>query len=116
LFKNIGVVRNGFPQPVDVALIANRNEYEPTFIRENMMFGTPEEVIRKIEFYRSCGVDNYCYGASFGLPFDVQRRSLQLFIAKVMPHFHRRRSPQRECAGIAGDAAAPKPEAEATKM
>jgi alkanesulfonate monooxygenase SsuD/methylene tetrahydromethanopterin reductase-like flavin-dependent oxidoreductase (luciferase family) len=87
LFKNIGTVRNGFPEPVDVSVIANRNEYEPTFIRENMMFGTPEEVVRKLEFYQACGVDNYCYGASFGLPFDVQRRSLQLFISQVMPHF-----------------------------
>jgi flavin-dependent trigonelline monooxygenase, oxygenase component len=116
LFKNIGVVRNGFPEPVDVAAIANRNEYEPTFIRDNMMFGTPEEVIRKIEFYRSCGVDNYCYGASFGLPFHVQRRSLELFITKVMPHFRGRRSPQRECGPLACDAASPEPKAEATKV
>ena len=101
LFKNIGVVRNGFPEPVDVAVIANRSEYEPTFIRENMMFGTPEEVIRKIEFYGSCGVDNYCYGASFGLPFDVQRRSLQLFISKVMPHFRGRGSTPRQSAPAA---------------
>ena len=101
LFKNIGVVRNGFPEPVDVAVIANRSEYEPTFIRENMMFGTPEEVINKIEFYRSCGVDNYCYGASFGLPFDVQRRSLQLFISKVMPHFRGRGSTPRQSAPAA---------------
>ena len=41
LFKNIGVVRNGFPEPVDFSAIANRNEYEPGFVRENMMFGTP---------------------------------------------------------------------------
>jgi hypothetical protein len=32
-------------------------------------------------------VDNYCYGASFGLPFDAQVRSLRLFISDVMPHF-----------------------------
>ena len=68
LFKNIGAVRNGFPVPVDVSVIANRNEYEPSFIRENMMFGTPEEVVRKIRFYEACGVDTYCYGASFGVP------------------------------------------------
>jgi hypothetical protein len=65
-----------------------------------MMFGTPEEVIRKIEFYRSCGVDNYCYGASFGLPFHVQRRSLELFITKVMPHFRGAGSPPR-ATGVA---------------
>jgi alkanesulfonate monooxygenase SsuD/methylene tetrahydromethanopterin reductase-like flavin-dependent oxidoreductase (luciferase family) len=101
LFKNIGVVRNGFPEPVDFAAIANRNEYEPNFVRENMMFGTPDEVVQKIRFYQSCGVDNYCYGASFGLPFEVQRRSLQLFIAEVMPHFRSQEAPKERaaCAG-----------------
>ena len=80
-------MRNGFPEPVDVAAIANRSEYEPGFVRENMMFGTADEVVRKIKFYQACGVDNYCYGASFGLPFDAQVRSLRLFISDVMPHF-----------------------------
>jgi flavin-dependent trigonelline monooxygenase, oxygenase component len=116
LFKNIGVVRNGFPEPVDVAVIANRNEYEPTFIRENMMFGTPEEVIRKIEFYRACGVDNYCYGASFGLPFQVQRRSLELFITKVMPHFLGPTSPQRACSVGGLEAASGERNSEATRV
>src|SRR5262249_19713587 len=37
LVQNHGGGRNRFPEPVDVAAIANRNEYEPTFIRENMM-------------------------------------------------------------------------------
>jgi alkanesulfonate monooxygenase SsuD/methylene tetrahydromethanopterin reductase-like flavin-dependent oxidoreductase (luciferase family) len=97
LFKNIGTVRNGFPVPVDVSVIANRNEYEPSFIRENMMFGTPEEVVRKIKFYQACGVDTYCYGASFGVPFDVQRRSLELFIAEVMPHFRSQEPADKAC-------------------
>jgi flavin-dependent trigonelline monooxygenase, oxygenase component len=87
LFKNVGHVRNGFPEPVDFAAVANRSEYEPGFVQENMMFGTPDEVVRKIRFYQDCGVDNYCYGASFGLPFDAQVRSLRLFISDVMPHF-----------------------------
>ena len=60
------------------------------------MFGTPEEVVRKLEFYQACGVDNYCYGASFGMPFDVQRRSLQLFISQVMPHFRSKEQAVRQ--------------------
>ena len=87
LFKNIGVVRNGFPSPVDYATIANRGEYEPQNIRDNMIFGTPEEVIRKLEFYEECGVQTFCYGASFGLRHEVAKRSLELFIREVMPHF-----------------------------
>jgi hypothetical protein len=32
-------------------------------------------------------VDQFCYGANFGLPHAVARRSLELFITDVMPHF-----------------------------
>jgi alkanesulfonate monooxygenase SsuD/methylene tetrahydromethanopterin reductase-like flavin-dependent oxidoreductase (luciferase family) len=99
LFKNIGVVRNGFPEPVDFATVANRNEYEPGFVQENMMFGTPDEVVRKIKFYQACGVDNFCYGASFGMPFEAQVRSLRLFISDVMPHFREQAPAQERVAG-----------------
>ena len=72
---------------MDLGAVANRDEYEPDFVRENMMFGTPDEVVRKIRFYQACGVDNFCYGASFGLNYEAQLRSLRLFISDVMPHF-----------------------------
>ncbi len=98
LFKNIGAVRNGFPEPVDFAAIANRNEYEPAFVRENMMFGTPDEVAQKIRFYQACGVDNFCYGASFGMPFDAQLRSLRLFISDVIPQFQKKEAPMERAA------------------
>jgi alkanesulfonate monooxygenase SsuD/methylene tetrahydromethanopterin reductase-like flavin-dependent oxidoreductase (luciferase family) len=87
LFRNIGVVRGGFPEPVAFEKIANRGEYEPTNIRECMIFGTPAEVVEKLRLYERCGVDSFCYGASFGLPHEVQKRSLELFIRDVMPHF-----------------------------
>jgi flavin-dependent trigonelline monooxygenase, oxygenase component len=90
LFKNIGVVRMGFPVPIDYAQIANRGEYEAQNVKEYMMFGTPEEVIEKLRFYESCGVDNFCYGASFGLRHDLAKRSLELFIREVMPAFQGR--------------------------
>jgi hypothetical protein len=32
-------------------------------------------------------VDQFCYGASFGLPHETAMRSLDLFITQVMPHF-----------------------------
>ena len=99
LFKNIGAVPNGFPSRWTWA-VANRNEYEPDFVRENMMFGTPDEVVRKIRFYQACGVDNFCYGASFGLDYEAQLRSLRLFISDVMPHF--RSDAPRERAASAG--------------
>jgi len=87
LFRNIGTVNNGFPEPADWAQLANRDDYEPEMIQDSMVFGTPERVIEKLAQYRAAGVDQFCYGASFGLPHDFALRSLELFITEVMPHF-----------------------------
>jgi flavin-dependent trigonelline monooxygenase, oxygenase component len=87
LFRNIGTVDNGFPEPAAWEQIANRDEYKPEMIRDSMVFGTPEQVIAKLKQYQAAGVDQFCYGASFGLPHDVALRSLELFITEVMPHF-----------------------------
>ncbi len=87
LFQNSGGVRDGFPEPVDAALAATRPEYQPDMVRDSMVFGTPDEVVAKLKQYQAVGVDQFCYGASFGLPPAVERRSLELFVTEVMPHF-----------------------------
>jgi flavin-dependent trigonelline monooxygenase, oxygenase component len=87
LFRNIGTVNNGFPEPVDWAQLANRDDYKPETIQDSMVFGTPARVVEKLKQYQAVGVEQFCYGASFGLPHDLAVRSLELFITKVMPHF-----------------------------
>ena len=87
LFRNIGTVDNGFPEPLAWELIANRDEYKPETIRDSMVFGTPEQVVAKLKQYEAVGVDQFCYGASFGLPHGLAMRSLELFITEVMPNF-----------------------------
>jgi len=87
LFQNSGRVRNGFPEPVALAQMAGRAEYQTDTVRDSMVFGTPDEVVAKLRQYEAVGVDQFCYGASFGLPHAVERRSLELFITEVMPHF-----------------------------
>ena len=67
--------------------MVNRNDYRPETIRDSMVFGTPDEVVAKLRQYEAVGVDQFCYGASFGLPHAGERRSLELFITEVMPHF-----------------------------
>jgi flavin-dependent trigonelline monooxygenase, oxygenase component len=52
-----------------------------------MMFGTPEEVVAKLKSYEEAGVEQFCYGANFGLEPAVAMRSLELFVTDVMPHF-----------------------------
>ena len=51
------------------------------------MFGTPDEVIEKLKLYEALGVDEFIYYATFGLGHKEQKRSLDLFINKVMPEF-----------------------------
>lgn len=87
LFKNLGDVDNGFPREIEFAQLANREEYDPEMLHENLMFGTPEEVIGKLRLYEEIGVDHFTYYASLGLGMKEQKRSLELFVNEVMPAF-----------------------------
>lgn len=86
LFKQLGAVTNGFAKEVDLDSLAHRDEYRPETLRENLMFGTPDEVIAKLREYESLGTD-FLYCASYGAPIEAQKSSLRLFIDEVMPAF-----------------------------
>ena len=98
LFKNLGGVRNGFPEEIDDSGLANRAEFDPETLSENLMFGTPGAVIDKLRRYEALGIDYFCYSASYGLPMAEQRRSLQLFIDEVMPAFADSKSQPRRAS------------------
>jgi alkanesulfonate monooxygenase SsuD/methylene tetrahydromethanopterin reductase-like flavin-dependent oxidoreductase (luciferase family) len=87
LFKNLGDVKDGFPKELDLASIANRAEYDPKMLSENLMFGTPDQVIAKLKPYQDLGVDAFIYYASLGLGMKEQKRSLELFCNEVIPAF-----------------------------
>ena len=87
LFQNLGTVTNGFPEPVPYEIVTNRGNYDPAAIRRNLMFGTPDEVIEKLMDYEAAGVDQFCLGLSFNLPFELQKRTLRLWIDEIMPAF-----------------------------
>lgn len=89
LFRNIGTVTNGFTEPVDHSVMVNKDDYAPRALSENMVFGTSEQVIEKLERYQAAGVDHFLYGASFGLPHAAAVRSIELFAQEVIPHFRR---------------------------
>ena len=86
LFQTSGTVRNGFPAPLPEEDAAGREE-RLAQIHEAMMFGTPEEVSERLAAYAALGYDYFCYGANFDLPHARARRSLELFIERVMPRF-----------------------------
>lgn len=82
-----GDVKNGFPDSIPFEELEGNVRVEPKMLEENLMFGSPETVIKKIKKYDAIGIDAYIYYASMGLDMDIQKRSLQLFIDEVMPEF-----------------------------
>jgi len=87
LFRNLGGVSNGFPEEIDLADLSSRQEFNRDKLLENLMFGTPDQIIVKLKQYENIGVDQFTYCASFGLSQSAQKRSLELFINEVMPAF-----------------------------
>ena len=87
LFKNLGDVEVGFPKSIPFDELGNRDEYDPKMLSENLMFGTPDEVIAKLKRYEDLGVDEFVYYASMGLGLKEQKRSLELFCSDVIPAF-----------------------------
>ena len=87
VFKNLGDVVLGFPKQIDLATLENREQYNAEMLRDNLVFGTPEQVIEKLQVYQSLGVDQFIYYASMGLDKETQKHSLDLFIKEVMPAF-----------------------------
>jgi len=87
LFKNLGDVQDGFPATIPMDQVTNAADYEPTTLSENLLFGTPDEVIAKLRRYEVLGVDEFIYYASLGLGLDEQKRSMQLFCDEVIPAF-----------------------------
>lgn len=87
LMMKKGDVVNGFPDNVPFEELEGNVRVEPKMLEENLMFGSPETVITKLNQYKDMGIDSYIYYASMGLEMDVQKRSLQTFIDEVMPAF-----------------------------
>ena len=88
LYRNLGDVENGFPKQIPLNELEGREQYEPSMLEENLLFGSPETVIGKLQKYQNLGVDEFIYYASMGMDVAAQKRSLKLFCDEVMPAFH----------------------------
>jgi flavin-dependent trigonelline monooxygenase, oxygenase component len=95
LMQNIGTVREGFPEAVPYEAVKGKDNYNPDNIRNNLMFGTPDEAIEKLLVYEAAGVDQYCLGLTFNLPFELQKRTLELFAQEILPFFAAREKEQK---------------------
>jgi flavin-dependent trigonelline monooxygenase, oxygenase component len=98
LFRNSGGVINGFPELADLQSLATRADFTTEAVRENLVFGTPDEVIKKLKMYEAVGTDVFLYGMSFGAPHEVSKRSLRLLIDEIMPHFKESKAPAQVAA------------------
>jgi alkanesulfonate monooxygenase SsuD/methylene tetrahydromethanopterin reductase-like flavin-dependent oxidoreductase (luciferase family) len=87
LMMQQGEIYNGFVDNIPLEVLDGNARVEPEMLEENLMFGDPQTVIAKLKQYQAMNVDAFIYYASMGLDMDVQKRSLQLFIDKVMPEF-----------------------------
>ncbi len=87
LMMKRGTVDNGFPEPIPFAALEGNVRVDPDMLEENLMFGSPEQVIAKLQDYQRLGVDAFIYYASMGLGMDEQKRSMELFCREVMPAF-----------------------------
>jgi alkanesulfonate monooxygenase SsuD/methylene tetrahydromethanopterin reductase-like flavin-dependent oxidoreductase (luciferase family) len=87
LMTKTGAVHNGFPDEVSAEDLEGNVRVDPKMLEENLMFGSPEQVIAKLRRYEALGVDAFIYYASMGLGMAEQKRSLQSFIDHVMPEF-----------------------------
>lgn len=90
LFHNIGTVDYGFPEKVSYDTVVNRANYDPQVVREAMLFGTPDQVIEKLAAYEAAGVDEMVLAICFNTPFEMQKKTIELFVREVMPEFARR--------------------------
>ncbi len=87
LMTKKGDVINGFPEHVPADQLDGNFRYDPATLEENLLFGSPEVVTEKLKQYDNIGVDAFIYYASMGMDMGQQKRSLELFIDKVMPNF-----------------------------
>jgi len=87
LMMKAGDVQNGFPDPVPLEKLEGNVFVDKDMLENNLMFGSPDTVIKKLKQYEKLGVDSFLYYASMGLDQDVQKRSIKLFINEVLPVF-----------------------------
>jgi alkanesulfonate monooxygenase SsuD/methylene tetrahydromethanopterin reductase-like flavin-dependent oxidoreductase (luciferase family) len=86
-FKNERPVRQGFIEELSEADIAGYANYAPDVLRRTLVIGTPDEVIERLKGYEALGYDQYSLWIDSLMLHEKKKRSLELFIERVMPAF-----------------------------
>lgn len=86
-FKNERPIRDAFIQEFSGDEIAANEMFAPGTLRNNLIIGTPEEVIQRVKGYEAMGYSDYSFWIDSGMSFAQKKKSLELFISEVMPAF-----------------------------
>ncbi|TIQ28621.1 MAG: LLM class flavin-dependent oxidoreductase [Mesorhizobium sp.] len=86
-FQNKKPVHQGILEPLTADEIAAMPQYAPDKMRQNLVIGEADEVIRRLKIYEALGYDQYSIWIDSGLSHERKKKSLQLFTDRVMPAF-----------------------------
>lgn len=86
-FKNERPIDKGFIAPLSDAEMAAMSNYAPEVMAKNLVIGEAEAVIARLKVYEALGYDQYSLWIDSGMSFERKRRSLELFIERVLPAF-----------------------------
>jgi alkanesulfonate monooxygenase SsuD/methylene tetrahydromethanopterin reductase-like flavin-dependent oxidoreductase (luciferase family) len=86
-FRNDQTPQNGFCQPISEAELNDMPDFAPEVLRENLMIGTPNQVITRLKEYEALGLDEYSFWSDNSLSHEEKKKSLELFIRDVVPAF-----------------------------
>ena len=80
VFSGPGIVENGMIKPLPRAMSVDQTA-------QNLIIGTPSEMIDKLAPYAEAGVDRFIMNVNFGVEHGEMLESIQRFAEEVMPHF-----------------------------
>ena len=86
-FKNERPIEQGLIEKLTDEEMSKIDMYSPEKMRKNSIIGTPDKVIERIKLCESLGYDEYSYWVDSTMSFEKKKKSLELFIDKVMPAF-----------------------------
>ena len=87
-FKNDQTPVEGFVKPLTDEQMDELPGFALDDLHNNLLIGTPAEVTQRIKHYEALGVTQFSFWSDNGLSHAEKKKSLQLFIDQVMPHFN----------------------------
>jgi len=86
-FQNKRPVRQGIMEALSEAEMAAMPNYSPETVLKNLVIGEPEAVIARLKKYEALGYDQFSIWIDSGISHQRKRKSLDLFIRRVLPAF-----------------------------